>query len=134
MTGEPSYPLQRAIYAALVNEPAVQALIGDRVYDRVKPKAQVPYVTIGNDRLLDDGNGCGEAWQIDAVIDVWSRAEGLPETKMIASAVRSALVTELDLDGFEVVEAQHLDTVFLDDRDGITSHGVVRVRYWIDPE
>ncbi len=39
--------LQKAVYAALVADDGVGALIGDRIYDGAPRDAVFPYVTIG---------------------------------------------------------------------------------------
>lgn len=133
MSDDPSLALQKAMVAALKAHAGLTALIDGRVYDRVSTTAARPYVSLGNDQLLDDGNACGDAWEVLATVDVWSTEPGQTEVKRIASAVRDALAAELEIEGFTVVSGTHRDTIYLDDPDGTTSHGVVRLTYLIDP-
>jgi hypothetical protein len=129
---DPALALQKAVRDTLAGSAAVTAIVGARIYDRVA-NAEFPYVTIGNDQLIDDGNACGDAWECFVTVDAWSRGVGMTEVKSLAAAVRSALATELAVTGFSVVAGVHQTTRYLDDPDGLTSHAVVTFRYLIDP-
>lgn len=129
---DPAYALQVAVRAALGSG---ELGIGtpSRVYDRVPAEPVFPYVTIGRDAVDDDSNSCAAAWQCRVQVDVWSRAPGLPEAKLIAGRVRAVLATEIAVDGFLTVLGEHIDTTYLDDPDGVTIHAALRFRYLIDP-
>lgn len=131
---DPSLELQRSIVLALKSSPAIQAVVGNNVFDRVPDSDPFPRVTVGEGQLLDDGNSCADAWEFFADIHAWSRSVGMPVVKRLAAAVRDALATELDVIGFRVVEGRHRDTRFINDSDALTTHAVVTVSYLIDPE
>jgi len=131
---EPSLALQKAVRDRLVTDPAVAALVAGRVYDTVPAAPTFPYVTIGEDQVLDDGNSCGDAWQATVTVHVWTREPpGFPPAKTIAGAVRDALTAPLTVAGFFVISGLHRDTLSLRDSDGLTSHMVQTFEYLIDP-
>ena len=82
---------QTAIYAHLTGTPAVAALVGNRVFDRVSKGAAFPYVTIPDVQLVEDGADCFEGDEIFLDIHVWSRAVGSMEAKAIVGALRRSL-------------------------------------------
>lgn len=125
--------LQKAIYAALVAGPGVA---GGRIYDRVPEKPVFPYVTIGDDQVLDDGNTCEDGWEVASNVHVWSRpAEGSKvEVKDLAAAIVPRLaVTTLDVSGFRLIAAQLETSRVFRDPDGITEHAVLTFRHVLAP-
>ncbi len=119
--------LQRAQFAALS---AAQL----RAYDTPPADAEFPYVTIGDEQIVDDGSACGAAWEVFADVHVWSRAVSgsRSELKTLMAQIEP-LLGGLSLPGFRVV-VQHLQTArALNDPDGLTKHGVMTFRYLIDP-
>lgn len=124
--------LQKAVYAALNAEPAVA---GGRIYDGVPRAVQFPYVTIGDEQVIEDGNACGDGWEVFVDVHVWSRPalESKVEVKELAGAVAARLNTEIPVEGFATVLGK-LQTIriFLDP-DGKTQHAVVTARYLLDP-
>lgn len=125
--------LQRAIYAALTDSPAIA---DGRVYDRVPEAPVFPYVTIGDDQVLDDGNTCEGGWEVASNIHVWSRpATGSKaEVKDLAAAVVPRLaVTTLNVSGFRLVIAQLETSRVFRDPDGITEHAVLTFRHVLAP-
>lgn len=131
---EPSLALQKAVRDRLVGDAAVAALVAGRVYDTVPAAPVFPYVTIGEDQVLDDGNSCADGWQATVTVHVWTRQPpGFPPAKQIAGAVRNALAVPLTIAGFFTVSGLHRDTLSLRDPDGLTSHMVQAFEYLIDP-
>lgn len=121
-----SLELQGAIVAALKSSPAVAALVGPRVFDRVPSDAAFPYILLGPDQVLSDGAECIDAVEISLQVDAWSRAVGFPEVKQIAGAVRTALhQADLALPAAALLSLEHRQTRTIRDPDGITSHAVV---------
>ena len=122
--------VQGALFAALVDG----EICDGRVYDTVPPSHVFPYVTIGDEQVLDDSNSCGEGWDVVADIHVWSRpASGSQaEAKTIRAAIHP-IVEDLAVPGF-VVNAVTLEASrSLTDPDGITKHAVLTYRFSIDP-
>lgn len=132
--------LQKAIYAALLSPGPVA---GGGVYDNPPDEARRtalngsawPYATIGDDQILDAGNSCGEGWEVFCDIHVWSRPATL--SKLEAKSVMALIVERLTVldtvDGFVVVAASLQTTRTFRDPDGITEHGVVSMRFLLDP-
>lgn len=134
---DPSLDLQKAIVGVLRADGAVAAFTGTRVYDRVPPSPTFPYISYGSDQVLQDDPGdpaeCGLGYEVFITLDVWSRAVGQPEMKRVAGAVRAALHGEdFDLDEHRLVSLEHSDTRYLDDPDGLTHHGVLIFRAFVD--
>lgn len=132
----PAEALQRAIYAALQASADLQALIGEeaRVYDRVPDKPVFPYVTIGDDEVLPDGNDCSpHSSQCFATIHVWARKGGKPLCKRVAGAVIDALTDEFPIEG-QVLSEHGCDSArYFRDQDGLTERGVLTFRFLLDP-
>lgn len=133
-----SLALQAAIIAALKNASAITAIVGARVYDNVPIGASFPYVTYGEDQVIEDDADAGEC-QIEGMevftsVHAWSRALGRVEVKRLGGAIREAIHnTALSVTGFRVHLIEHESTRYLRDPDGITSHGVVLFRALLDP-
>lgn len=132
---DPSLDLQKAIINALKADNAVKALVGNpaRVYDKIPGGATFPYVSYGSDQVLSDDADCLTAYEVFVQLDVWSRANGQPEMKRIAGAIRAVLHdAELELDEHALVLLEHQQTRYLDDPDGITSHAAITLRALAD--
>lgn len=125
----PSVELQDAVLTRLKADPAVDALVGDRIYDMPPEGVLFPYLSFGPSDLIpdDDAVGCMVVSRHSLQIDVWDRSQGrIWKAKEIAEAVKKSLHR------FEAVLATHRlilmeverAVTFLD-ADGITGHGVV---------
>lgn len=136
--------LQRAVFAALRGSSDLQTLCEGRVFDAVpQPYAEeteaqylkrirFPYITIGDDQIIDDGNSCAPAWECFVNVHVWSREVGRPQAKAVGAAVMEALDVALTIDGFVVKDHQFRDAQYPRDTDGVTTHGILQFRYLID--
>lgn len=127
--------VQKAIFDVLRAAPAIA---GGRVYDHVprtngEVTATFPYVEIGNEQIIDDGNSCDDGWEVFADVHVWSRAVGFPETKGLIASIVPRLASIDTIPGFTVIVAEVESTRVLRDPDGLTSHGVISVRFIITP-
>lgn len=130
---DPSLDLQKAIVAALKGASPVTALVGQRIFDQVPPGTAFPYISYGSDDVLQDDVSCVTAYNASVQIDVWSRANGQPEMKRIAGAVRTALHdADLSLDNHGLVLIEHEQTRYLDDPDGLTHHGALTFKALLD--
>lgn len=85
---ELSEAVQRALVARLRADPALAALIGDRVFDHVPTKAPMPYVSLGPEdaRPIDEPE-CLSGYDGTVQVDVWSRAPGRIECRWIAARI-----------------------------------------------
>lgn len=122
--------LQEAMYRALIAEPLVAP-----VYDRPPADAPLPYITIGDEQAIDDGNSCSDAWEVFADVHVWSPAvKGSKlEVKRFMASVEERLAVELDVSGFTVLSGTLDSKRSFRDPDGFTEHGVLTFRFLIDP-
>lgn len=135
---DPALELQKATVAALKAAGGVGT--SDRVYDKVPappanspPNILFPYIRVGDDQIIgDDAENCADLSEVFQRIHVWSRAIGFPEAKTIAGAVRTRMkAATLTLSGFTVDVTEYLQTIHLEDPDGITMHSVVEFHYRI---
>lgn len=132
--GHPSLALQKAIFAALVADAGVGALIGDRIYDAAPRNAVFPYVEVGDAALVDWSTGTEDGAEHRVVLHAWSRTRGKAECYAVMDAVRSALHdAPLTLDGHALVSLRHEFGDARRDPDGITFHGVLRFRAVTEP-
>lgn len=120
--------IQTAIYKALVAATVT-------VYDQVGENAAFPYTTIGESSVVDAGTKTDHADDCYETLHVWSRANGFKECKTIIKSVIAAL------SGYNYAESGY-QIVFVDvdsinlfrDPDGLTRHGVVRVKFKVFQE
>src|SRR5690606_6159142 len=100
-----------------------------RVYDAIpqpepneteaayRKRVRMPYITIGDDQIIDDSTTCEKAWEVFVTVHVWSRAVGRIEAKAIGSAIEETLDTALTIDGFVVKEHELRDARYPTDPD-----------------
>lgn len=134
---EPSFEMQKAVYAALSGSSALLALLGGqtRIYDKVVANPVYPFLRIGDDQSIDDANSCGDAWEVVTTIHVFSRAAApRTEVKQIGNQVVAALLPNgPSPTGFICTEAQFRDFRTFFEADQATAHGVMTFRFLVDP-
>ena len=123
------WPLQKAIYQRLANDPVIKQMVTG-VYDEVEKRAKLPYIQIGDDTVnpYDTKTNYGE--QITITLHAWSEGPGKTEIKRIMDAILQALTSApLTIPGFTVegVEREFLETLS-EDR---AYHGICRFRVYI---
>ncbi len=140
MTGDPSYAMQAAIASALNSSSALATAMGGtaRIFDSVSQGAVYPYVRIGEDQTIGASHGCGDSYEFIATAHIFARQiESLgarPLAKRIGGAVVGALTSDdLEPSGFIVSDFELVSTRYYFEDDGLTAHGVVSVRYLVDP-
>lgn len=121
--------VQKAIFDALKASPAVA---GGNVFDSVPEPNPFPRVTIGEEQILDDGNACGDGWQVHTDIHVWSREVGFPEAKTIAATVVERVRAISAVAGFGLISIELQDQRSVRDPDGLTSHIVCSFLFILD--
>ncbi len=91
-----SAALQGAVYAALVADPALVALVGSEVYDAPLPVgSSLPpgeFVTLGEEVVRPFGSVTSSGAVHDFVVSVHSTASGFGAAKAVAAAVSAVLV------------------------------------------
>jgi hypothetical protein len=129
----PDLELQGVIVQTLRADPAVTALVAQRIYDRVPEDSPFPYIAYGPSDSVEADAECIPGVDISVQIDVWSRAVGYPEAKRIAAAVRAALHdADLVLAENALVTIQHRQTINQRDPDGLTSHSFLMFAAYVE--
>lgn len=123
--------LQHAIFDILT----AANVAGDRVFDRPPKDALFPYVTIGDEQVIDDGTTCADGWDVATDVHVWSRPSSgsKSELKTLVAQIVPLLATEIAVTGFRNVAGKLETTRSFRDPDGITEHAVLTFRYLLDP-
>lgn len=127
--------LQKTVYAALVADAGVGALIGDRIYDAMPSGGNYPCVTFGPSQEITDDADCIDGEEHYLQLDVWSREQGrMNPCKQIVAAVKAALhETDLTLaDPYAMAFIRVTDTRTMRDADGITAHGIVTIQAMVE--
>lgn len=129
--------LAEAVRAALINAPTVKALLGDpaRIYDDPPPDPVFPYVTLGRvESRAVDASGTNALEHV-LTLHMWSRYGGRAEALGAIGALRAVLHdASLSPANFNLV---FLFASFADvfrSGDGITTHGVLRLRAMTEPQ
>ena len=129
--------LQAFVVAVLKADPAVTALTGQRIYDKVPANPKPPYVSLGTDDAVPDDYECIPG-VIDALqIDVWDDGVGSKKRlKQVTAAIKAALHEydgPLDLAGNDALaELQVTGVRHARDPDGVSFHGVVTIEATIE--
>ena len=122
----PALAVQKAVRSAL-NDVA-----GGRVYDRVPATVVWPFVRIGEDDLQAD-HEFGDFWRVTVKVTAHSQAVGKPEVKTLVGEIAAALMTDLTLDGWAVIEFDEPLIRFFTAPDGKSEQGVFQIEYLIQP-
>jgi hypothetical protein len=131
MSADSSWPLQQAVYDALRNATAVQALVGNpaRIYDHVPAETVFPYLIVGESQTIDWSTKSYSGVAAEFAIHSWSRGRGRKQVKEILDAVHGVLhQAALAVTGHNVIELRFRSAESLLDEDGLTWHGVTRFR------
>jgi hypothetical protein len=141
--------IQKAIFDQLMADAPLKALLAKNVTDKTKaaiydavpePKdagsdLPFPYVTIGDDTMLDWDTDTSVGKEATITIHSWSRYRGRLQVKDIQGAIYDALhLSQLIVDGYDTVLCLSEYSESILDPDGLTRHGVQRFRLIIDKE
>ncbi|MCF7617408.1 DUF3168 domain-containing protein [Bacillus sonorensis] len=128
-----TWELQKAINERLSSDVALNEIITG-VYDNPDKNTPFPYVNIGEDTSVPFETKVTFGENITSVIHAWSRAEdGKREAKEILSLVLQSLSkAPLLVNGFKVLDFGVQQTQVITDIDGITQHGILRIRLYIN--
>lgn len=125
----PSLALQKAVFAMLVGDAGVGALVGDRIHDVAPRNAVFPYVAFGDLRTDDWSTGSSSGAEHRLTLHAWSRHRGKAEALAILDAIVFALdEAPLDLDGHHLVNLQFEASIVAAEADGVTWRGTARFR------
>lgn len=126
------WPLQQALFTCLKGDAALTTKVKG-IFDEVPANQTYPYVTLGEDTVVDWSTKTNDGEEITHTLHVWSKYAGKKEAKEILSLVLEAVTRQpLALAGGFSVDFSALDfmEVFIDE-DGTTKHGVLRLRFKI---
>jgi hypothetical protein len=127
--------LQKAVYAALVGDATLTALLGGpKIYDAAPQNAAFSYVVIDQMRVADWSTGTESGAEHMLTLHVWSRHAGKKEAYEIADGVRAVLDgVLLGLEDHRLINLRHQYSELKPDEDGETYHGVIRLRAVTEP-
>lgn len=125
-----SAALQRGVVDALKDYAPLTALVSGRVYDIPPVAPAFPYVTVGEDQLLDAAAQQFDAFEAFITIHIWSRTKDYGEAKQIADVIIDLFRDEtgLSVSGHELPVLEFRDLRSMRDPDGLTSHLVLAFR------
>lgn len=126
------WPLQEAIYERLSNyDLLMQRVTG--VFDDAPKDQPAPYITMGEVTVTDWGTKISDGEEVTSTLHCWSEYPGQREAKELLSLMLEALSSEpLSLEGGFSLDFGRMEMMqVLDDPDGITKHGVLRIRFLI---
>lgn len=130
MTHDASLALQQAVYARLATDPDLAALIGTRLHDRRPEGGPFPHVVLGEAEVFPDDSATRTGQVHVLTLHVWSRYRGRAEAKRMLAAL-SAVLHRLPVDlgdDLRCVALRVAHMGVIDDGDGVTSHGILRLR------
>ena len=92
--------------------------------------APLPFIRVGDDQIIDDGDQCATSSEIFSTVHVWTKPDppGVTLGRQIAGVIRGLMVT-LALPGFDTEVQMFLDTRHMTDPDG-SSHAVLNFHHF----
>jgi hypothetical protein len=135
---DPAAAFHAAQDAALRGSTDLAALFPDalvRIYSVVPQNAPLPFIRIGDDQVMSDGEECASSSEIFALVHVWTKPDppGVQLGRQIAGVIRDTLAPDLAIVGFDTVLAMFIDARHLTDPDG-SSHAVLTFHYFTTAE
>lgn len=140
---DPTYELIKECIVILKADPAISAVVGEKIYDRVPekqdgtPNVTSPYISLGNTSLLTEDFDCVDAATIAIQFNCWSWGSGEEYSsalvRKLSFLVRKSLhKKEINLQENGFVSIQHQITAYNTASDGITHQASVRFETEID--
>lgn len=130
----PAEELQQAIVAALKGDATVSSLVND-VYDRVPsdPFGEAGgYLSFGPEFTVYEDIGCTEIQEVNLQIDAWSRQVGRVHCRRIVEEARRVLLALPELTENALILAETPLSRITKDPDGLTTHGIINLRYEVE--
>lgn len=118
--------VQKAVYDKLIADNVASG----RVYDSAPSNVTFDYVEIGPAVDVEDDTSDGQAIEHNMTVDAWSRSHrGRKAVKDLVGAVRTSLHrANLTVAGLSSCLTWVDGATYQSDPDGVTEHGIVRVR------
>lgn len=127
----------RALHLALADDVRVQDALGDpaRLYDDPPEDPVFPYLTYGPIRSEDNSVDGARLTTHLITLHVWSRYTGRAEALALMGTIASVLTSApMSLAGAALVNRHIIYTDIFRASDGLTLHGIVRLRVSTDQE
>ena len=129
--------LARALHAGLSSDIRVQDALGNpaRLYDDPPEDPVFPYLTYGPIRSEDNSVGGARLTAHLITLHVWSRYTGRAEALALMGTIASVLTdAPMSLTDAVLVNRHIIYTDIFRASDGLTLHGIVRLRVTTDQE
>ena len=117
--------LQKAIFARLSSDAALDLLVGNRIHDNPPGDVAHPYLVLGESETRDWPAGLEHR----LALHCFTRGGGRAEAKSILEAIRASLHdAALALETHTLVNLRFLDALTRREADGLTWRGTIRFR------
>ena len=127
---DPCLALQTGVRNALINAPAVTALVpADHIRTGQMRKESLPCIIMAGTQTQFVGHGAGAQFIARVWLDlhIWALDAGQDTAKAIAFAVQSALLQNPSLPGCSLDEFDAKNVIWVRDPDPQFAHGVVKI-------
>lgn len=132
MSLESSWDVQTAVYSRLTGISALTDLLAegaDSILDHVPPGTAFPYVVIGEMTTRPFDTQTHQGCDLALALHAYSQGSGMKEVKSIVSALTDALHDQVFVvPNQTLILCQKTDTSMTLEQDGVTRHGVIRLR------
>ena len=123
--------LQKAVFQALSNSPALTQIVGNRIYDYEAQDVAYPHIVIGELDTNDWSVKNVEGQEHLITLHIWSRRRGKLEAHTICDHIYSALHNQaLNLGPGALIKIRLQRNNVFTDADGITTHAVMDFIVW----
>lgn len=134
MSLDPDRALQAAVLDHLRADSALDAILGERIYDEPPASPSYPYVTLGRSETRPWGGVDGEGVEHALTLTCVSRFGGAEEAKAVVAALRAALHgAALTLTDHRLVNLRATYADVFRATDWRSTYGVLRVRAVTEP-
>lgn len=119
-------PLQIALFTRLKET-------GYKVFDYVEHSTEYPYLVVGTPETKEFVTKTNFGEEVIFTIHAWSNYKGKKECyEMLDSALKTISKKHLELnEEFKVFKTEMLTLTVIDDIDGRTQHGILRLKFYI---
>ena len=101
--------------------------LGGRVYDKATEGTVYPFASMGPSDWVDESVECIKARSISLQIDLWGSRSNKGALEDLTDDVATALDGFADEDRLTMHPARVVSVQVMDDPDGMTVHGIVRI-------
>lgn len=119
-------PLQIALFKRLKET-------GYKVFDYVEHSTEYPYLVVGTPETKEFITKTNFGEEVIFTIHAWSNYKGKKECyEMLDSVLKTISKKHLELnEDFKVFKTEMLTLTVIDDIDGRTQHGILRLKFYI---